>query len=186
VNVTRILSVVALLTGMVGGSLLADGAKDPAQSQGQQPSTTAAPRQGDVRRAPSQNSRGASGSDVRPWWKDAQTVKELALTPVQVDKIDRIYEERQRAIKTEADEHQLLMVELNRVLKEKKAKPSDVEALARKLTYPHLRIDVSRIRMLYEMSLVLKPEQQEKFDRLENERRERGRGPGPGRNSGTR
>jgi Spy/CpxP family protein refolding chaperone len=179
-NVTRILTVAILAAGAFGVSLMAHGRQDSKTQQGQ---TSAAPKQGDSGR--SQGSRsGPRFGDVMPWWKDPEIVKELALTPMQVAKINGIYERRQRAIKTTADEFERLRTDLDRMIKERKVKPSEIEAQARKLTYPHLEIDISRIKMLYEMSLELKPEQQEKFDKLESARR--GRGPGPGRNSGPR
>ena len=61
------------------------------------------------------------------------------------------------------------------MIRERTARPGEVEAQARRLMYPRLDIDVSRTRMLYEMSLVMSADQNTKmramFDRLDQERR---------------
>jgi Spy/CpxP family protein refolding chaperone len=132
------------------------------------------------------NGRGSPGLDVRAWWKDPQMAKEVGLTPVQIQKIDHIYEQRQRQIRPWVDEYNRQKAELDRMMRERTARPEDIEAQARRLTYPHLDIDVSRIRLLYEMSRVLTAEQNAKLDAMfERERRDRdqGRGRGPGGNS---
>jgi Spy/CpxP family protein refolding chaperone len=171
VNVTQILAIGALAAGVAGGSLLAQGSA-PAKGQSPAPSGTAKPaeprRDGPMRGA---------GAGPMAWWKDTSIVKELGLTTSQVDKIDQIYERRQRMIKADAEEWNRLNAELDLMMKERKVKASEIEAHAMRMTYPHFKIDVSRTRMLYDMLLVLTPEQHQKFDRLEQQRR--GRGPGP-------
>ena len=173
VNVTRILAVSALAAGLVGGNLLAQSS-----TKGQQtPPASGASKAAEPRR----DGQSQSGRGPYFWWKDPQVVKELSLTQIQTDKIALIYERRPRMIKSDAEEYDRLMAELDLMIKERKAKPQEIEAQAQKMTYPHFKIDVSRTRMLYEMLLVLSPEQHQKFDRLEQQRR--GRGPGPVGNS---
>jgi Spy/CpxP family protein refolding chaperone len=175
-------AVAALLAGFSAGHVLADGPKSHFQTQVATPT-----KQGDTRRdGPGRG--GPPGQDVGRWWKDPQMVKELGLTPMQIGKIDRIYENRQRQIKNDVDEYNTLKAELDRLFRGRTAKPEEVERQARRLSYPSQTIIVSRTKMLYEMSMVLTAEQNGKFDQLERQRRERerGRGPGPGGNSGPR
>jgi Spy/CpxP family protein refolding chaperone len=125
--------------------------------------------------APATQGRGP-GQDVRPWWKDPLMAKEVGLTPVQVTKIDRIFDIRQKQIKAKADEYTKLKADLDRMMRERTAKPEEIEEQARRVMYPRLDIDVSRWRMLYEMSQVMSAEQNTRmramFDRLDQERRD--------------
>jgi Spy/CpxP family protein refolding chaperone len=86
---------------------------------------------------------------------------------------------------SDADEHRRLMEELDATIRARKAKPSEIEALAQRATYPHFKLDVSRTVMLYRMYLVLTPEQYAKLTEL-FERRGRGRGMGQGGNPASR
>jgi Spy/CpxP family protein refolding chaperone len=174
VNVTRILGVTALAAGIAGGSLFAQASKGPQAP----PAQATAPAKAEPR-----EQGGGRGGMV--WWKDAQVVKELSLTPVQVEKINGLYESRNRAMTSASEEHNRILAELDATMKERKAKPSEIEALAKRATYPHFELDVSRTVMLYRMLLVLTPEQHAKFSRLQ-ERRGGGRGMGPGGNPAPR
>ena len=118
---------------------------------------------------------------------------EVGLTKDQIAKIDRIYEQRQAQIKPKVDEYNKQRDELNRMMRERTAKPAEVEEQARRLSYPRLEIDVSRAKMLYEMSQAMTAEQNTRmramFDRMDQERdamfkryeqeRARGRGGNP-------
>jgi hypothetical protein len=119
--------------------------------------------------------RGPEVGGVRAWWKDPDMVKEVGLVTDQIGKIDRLYEQRQRQIKPMVDEYNKLNGELNLMLRERTAKPSEIEAQARRLMFPRYEIDVSRTKMLYEMSRVLSADQNTKlramFDRMDQERR---------------
>jgi len=114
------------------------------------------------------------GQDVRPWWKDPAMAHEVGLTKDQIAKIDRVYEQRQAQIKPKVDEYNKQRDELNRMMRERTAKPAEVEEQARRLSYPRLEIDVSRAKMLYEMSQVMTAEQNTRmramFDRMDQER----------------
>jgi hypothetical protein len=85
--------------------------------------------------------------------------REVGLTREQIAKIDRLYEQRQAQIKPKVDEYNKQLEELNRLTRERTAKPGEIEEQARRLSYPRLDIDVSRAKMLYEMTLVLTTDQ---------------------------
>jgi len=156
----------------IAAALALCGATASVLGTGQHPSP-AAPQQ--TAAQPSQG-RGGPGQDVRPWWKDAVMAKEVGLTPAQIMKIDRIFEMRQKQIRAKADEYTKIKADLDRMMRERTAKPEEVEEQARRLMYPRFDIDVSRWRLLYEMSLVMSADQNARmramFDRLDQERRE--------------
>lgn len=119
--------------------------------------------------------RGPEVGGVRAWWKDPDMAKEVGLAADQIAKIDRLYEGRQKAIKPMVDEYNKLTAELNVMVLERTARPSEVEVQARRLMFPRYEIDVSRTKMLYEMSRVLSADQHTKlramFERMDRERR---------------
>ena len=119
--------------------------------------------------------RGPEVGGVRAWWKDPDMAKEVGLAADQIAKIDRLYDQRQKQIKPMVDEYTKLNGELNVMLRERTAKPSEIEALARRLMFPRYEIDVSRYKMLYEVSRVLSADQNNKlramFDRMDEQRR---------------
>jgi hypothetical protein len=114
------------------------------------------------------------GQDVRPWWKDPAMAKEVGLTRDQIAKIDKLYDQRQAQIKPKVDEYNRQLDELNRLTRERTSKPSEIEDQARRLSYPRIDIDVSRAKMLYEMTLVLNTDQYNRmramFARMDQER----------------
>jgi Spy/CpxP family protein refolding chaperone len=119
--------------------------------------------------------------DFSPWWKDTTIVKEIALTADQAGRINRLYEKRRSQIQLHVDELEKQTAELNKMLTERIVTPDVVELQAQRLMAPRMIIDTSRIKMLYEMSRVLTPDQNRKlrefFDRMRNQDRGRGHGP---------
>jgi Spy/CpxP family protein refolding chaperone len=108
--------------------------------------------------------------------------KEVGLTAAQITRINKLYELRQKQIQPKLDEYNQLKTDLDRMFRDHTVDPAEVEAQARRMTYPQMDIVVSRIRLLYEMSRVMTPEQNEKLRAIfERERRE-DRGRGQGRN----
>jgi len=132
---------------------------------------------------------GPSGPrpEFSPWWKDADIVKQVGLTPAQVNSIDKLYERRLKQIQLQADEFAKQSAELDRMMSERLVKPEEIEFQAQKMLTPKAYIDISRFRMLYEMSKVMTVEQNKKLQdvvqhRREQQRREqaeRGRGRNP-------
>jgi Spy/CpxP family protein refolding chaperone len=120
--------------------------------------------------------------EFSPWWKDAAIVKEIGLTADQAAKINKLYERRRAQIQLHVEELEKQTAELNRMLTERIVTPDMVELQAQRLMAPRMIIDTSRIRMLYEMSRVLTPEQNRKlrevFDRMRTQDRDGGRGRG--------
>ena len=100
--------------------------------------------------------------------------KEVGLTRDQIAKIDKLYDQRQAQIKPKVDEYNRQLDELNRLTRERTAKPSEIEDQARRLSYPRIDVDVSRAKMLYEMTLVLNTDQYNRmramFARMDQER----------------
>ena len=109
-------------------------------------------------------------------------VKEVGLTPDQVTKIDRIYERRNKQIATQIEEYNKQRDELDRMIRDRIVTPETVELQAQRMMPFRVVIDVSRFKMLYEMSRVMTAEQNEKFhamvDRMGSDRG-RGRGNPP-------
>jgi Spy/CpxP family protein refolding chaperone len=136
------------------------------------------------RRGFDQGSRGVPGApEPRAWWRDAQMAKEVGLTPPQIARINQLYESRQKQIQPKLDEYNQLKTDLDRMFREHAVTPEEMEAQARRMTYPQMDIVVSRLRLLYEMSRVMTPEQNNKLRAIfDRERREQGRGRGMGRN----
>ncbi len=135
-------------------------------------------------RRPDGPGRGVPGApEPRAWWRDAEMARELGLTSAQTMKLDRLYEQRQKQIQPTVDEYKRLKAELDQMFRDRSARADDVEAQARRLTYPQMEVVVSRVRLLYEMSRVITPEQNQKlqqiFEREHREQQERGRGRGP-------
>jgi Spy/CpxP family protein refolding chaperone len=108
-------------------------------------------------------------------------VKEVGLTPEQVSKIDKIYERRNKQIATQIEEYNKQHDELDRLVRERIVTPETVELQAQRMMPFRVAIDVSRIKMLYEMSRVMSTEQNDRFhamfDRMGSDR-DRGRGRG--------
>ena len=144
--------------------------------------------QGNSRPGPD-SGRGVPGApEPRAWWRDPEMCKELGLKPDQIARLDRLYEQRQKQIQPTVDEYKRLKADLDQMFHDRTAKPEDVEMQARRLTYPQMEVVVSRVRLLYEMSRVITPEQNQKLqaiferERREQQDRDRGRGRGPGGN----
>jgi len=153
------------------------------------PTTTPAGRPADGRgRGPSPVPGPVPGprTDVYRWWKDADVIKQINLSTSQGTTIDRLYERRLKQIQLQADDYAKQNTELNRLIEERAVKPEVIELQASKMMTPKVFIDISRIKMLYEMSLVLTADQnhklQEFFQKLREQRvREQGEH-GRGRN----
>ena len=169
-----------------GHGPLAKPARVGLVGQGQAPATPTG-HEGDSRSGRDGPGRGVPGApEPRAWWRDAEMARELGLTPTQISKLNRLYEQRQRQIQPMVDEYKRLKAELDQMFRDRTAKPEDVEMQARRLTYPQMEVVVSRVRLLYDMSRVITPDQNQKlqaiFDRERREQQERGRGRGPGGN----
>ena len=100
--------------------------------------------------------------------------KEVGLTADQITKIDKIYDRRNKQIATQIEEYNKQKDELERLVRERAVPPETVELQAQRMMPFRVAIDVSRIKMLYEMSRVLTAEQNQKLDAI----RDRGRGRG--------
>jgi hypothetical protein len=102
------------------------------------------------------------------------------LTPQQVAKIDRLYDQRVKAVDPFVVEEQKQHTELLRMIRERVVDPSVIELQAGRVEALHGKLYESRIVMLYRMWLVLSPDQYTKFQAY-YERTGRGRSGGGGR-----
>jgi hypothetical protein len=102
------------------------------------------------------------------------------LTPQQVAKIDRIYDQRAKAVDPFVVEEQKQHAELQRMIRERVVDPSVIELQVDRVEAPHAKVWESRIVMLYRILLVLSPDQYTKFQAY-YERTGRGRSGGGGR-----
>jgi Spy/CpxP family protein refolding chaperone len=106
--------------------------------------------------------------------------KEVGLTADQITKIDKIYDRRNKQIATQIEEYNKQKAELDRMTRERTVPPETVELQAQRMMPFRVAIDVSRIKMLYEMSRVMTAEQNQKVHAIweRNQDRDRGRGRG--------
>jgi Spy/CpxP family protein refolding chaperone len=102
------------------------------------------------------------------------------LTPQQVAKIDRLYDQRVKAVDPFVVEEQKQRAELERMIGDRIVDPSVIELQVGRVEAPHAKVWESRIVMLYRMWLVLTPDQYTKFQAY-RERTGRGRSGGGGR-----
>ena len=193
-----LLTLVAVLSGpsavaMTRSSVSRFALGVQAASQAAKPGTPQAPAQPPTRPPEARGlgpvpGVGPSGppsprNDFSPWWKDAGFIRQLGLTAVQASSINKIYEKRLKQIQLQVDEYDKQKTELDRMSAERVAKADAIELQAWKMMTPKSFIEVSRIRMLYEMSMVMSREQNEKLkdlaDRFYREQRDRGRGRNP-------
>jgi len=105
-------------------------------------------------------------------------VKEVGVTPDQINKIDKIYERRNKQIASQIEEYNKQHAELERIVSERVVPPETVELQAQRMMPFRVAIDVSRIKMLYEMSRVMTVEQNQKVHAIWERDRDRGRGRG--------
>jgi Spy/CpxP family protein refolding chaperone len=119
---------------------------------------------------------GPGGSDFNPWWKDADVIKEIGLSPDQAAKIDRISAQRSKQIDPFLQEYIQQNAELDRIMRERTVDPSMIELQASKVLALKSKVDESRIVMLYKMNLVLTAEQAKKLQAIWERNHDRGRG----------
>ena len=189
-NALQIVAAVLLLTLalLTGPSLTATARHGTAAGAGQGAATQAAKPASPAPSTPQDPSRppggrgfgpvpGPSSSrpDFFPWWKDAEIVKQVGLTPTQTANIDKLYERRLKQIQLQIDEFEKQNTELNRLIGDRTVKSEAIELQAQKMMTPKVLIDISRIKMLYEMSLVMTPEQNKKLQDVVQRLREQQR-----------
>jgi Spy/CpxP family protein refolding chaperone len=104
-----------------------------------------------------------SGAPMPPWWKIDRIVRELQLTPKQVEKIDGIFNETYPELK----EHNLNLdaqeKTLSRLINDN-ASEAKVKVQIELVESVRARRSTARQIMLYRMRNVMTPEQRVKFD----------------------
>lgn len=113
------------------------------------------------------------------WWKDEGVKKELGLTEQVAREIDRIYQEREKAVAPFVAERDKAHDELDAMMAARIVEPEVIAIQAARFENLSARIRESRTVMLYKMHRKLTLEQSKKlqtvFDRMRN-----GRGGGRG------
>ncbi len=110
-----------------------------------------------------------------PWWKEAAVVNELRLTPDQSTRIDAIWHKREIAMHTVSKDYERQRDELNRLMAERKVGVDVIGVQHDRVEAQRTTLNKSRTIMIYQMSLVLSPEQNTAlkayFERSRRERR---------------
>lgn len=174
----RVLPVAALclLTPLIGTAQRFGGAS-LRLSQGQAQQTPPA-QPGQVQR---------SGPSGRPdqllsweWWKDEGIKKELGLKDSQVRSITRLYEDRSRQMKPHSDEFQKEFAVLEKMTRERAVDVATYSIQVTRVEALRTELNKTRTVMLYSISRMLTPEQNDKLREIRDRRRS-GRGGGGAR-----
>lgn len=149
------------------------------QATGQPPGRGATPT------SPSEQDRGPGNRQGRTeweWWKDPAVKKELGLTEQKARDLDRIFQDRLRAIKPFADEYWTQLEELSRMAAERKVDEAVFALQVSRVEVLRSRLNESRTIMFYRMHRKLTDEQVKKLREI-REARDRNRS---GRGGGSR
>lgn len=143
-----------------------NGPVAPSQSPNRQRSGQATPAQPDSQRP---------GNQTRlPWWQDPAVVKEIRLTPDQTRKIDTIWKKRELEVAGTVAEHKKQQDELMRLLAERKVGPDVIGLQVDRVEAQRTTLNKSRTVMIYQLSLILTPDQNTALKAyFEKNRRER-------------
>jgi uncharacterized protein (DUF1778 family) len=114
--------------------------------------------------------------DAFAWWKDEAIIKELALTPDKVRRMDGIYSRRQRNLQTFVAEYHGQRDLLDRMTRERIVDAETYQLQVSKFEMLRSKIYEGRTVMLYQLRLELSPQQYQKFVEIQDRRSNRGRG----------
>jgi Spy/CpxP family protein refolding chaperone len=110
-----------------------------------------------------------------PWWKDPMVIKEIRLTPEQSAKIDALWRKRETEMHASSKEYERQKDELNRLMAERKVGVDVIGVQHDRVEAQRTTLNKSRTVMIYQISLILTPEQnaglKAYFDRNHRDRR---------------
>jgi Spy/CpxP family protein refolding chaperone len=155
---------VALGAPLAGGGLGQNGQNRPPQAQN-------APPKADDQRGGRPN-RGPSTVSWE-WWKD----KELGLEPLKSARLDRYYNDRQRALQPVMQDWMAQLETLNKMTAERTVDTETYSLQVLRVESLRSKLNESRAVMIYRMYKELSPEQYQKLRQLFEQRRG-GRGAG--------
>lgn len=141
---------------------------------------------GGVSKAQSQTQGGNRGDSSREqnsgqrgdrfyWWKDAEVMKELGITPHLSKKIDELFHKRLPQASAQWVEFQKQNKELDRLIRERKVGADVISVQLDRVEAQRTMVNKSRTLMYYEIYQLLSAEQYAKLVAF-NERRRNGRG----------
>lgn len=110
------------------------------------------------------------------WWKDDHFVRELALTPEQGEKLEATFQEALPALRAQHRALSNLEDELSRLIQEGRVEESELEYFVAKVESARAELAKTRTMMIYRMRRVLTTEQNEKLQKLFEEREKDRRG----------
>jgi Spy/CpxP family protein refolding chaperone len=114
------------------------------------------------------------------WWKSERFVKELALTPDQITRIDTVFQAPQPALRAQKRALDKLEDELSNMIHDAKVDESELEQFVDRVEAAKAELSKTRSMMLVRMRRVLTAGQYTKLNELfeQNEKQRRGRPPG--------
>jgi Spy/CpxP family protein refolding chaperone len=123
---------------------------------------------------------GASQGGPGPWWQVAATQKELGLSTEQVVKINTIWDSTVTELRQEKDELDRCETRLSRMIT-RNAAEAEVARQIDRVETARASLNKTRSLMLYRMRQVLTPDQNAKFQALQErwQRQNSGRGQAP-------
>lgn len=112
------------------------------------------------------------------WWKDAEVMKELGITPTLSKRIDDLFHQRLPQASAQWAEFQKQNKELDRLIRERKVGADVISVQLDRVEAQRTMVNKSRTLMHYEIYQLLTAEQYTKLVAY-NERRNKGRGNSP-------
>ncbi|MEZ5318492.1 MAG: hypothetical protein R2752_13915 [Vicinamibacterales bacterium] len=177
-NLTVAGLVLVLTAAIAGGSELiarSRRAAQPGQAPGHAPAADQAGRSNEGRG----QQRPSPSGRTWEWWKDADVAKELQLATEAANRIDQIYQNRNRQMRPLAEKYLAERDKLDQMTRERVASYEEYQLQVQNVESLYSRLRESRIVMLYRMYQVLSQEQYQKFRTLLDRRGGRGRGSRP-------
>lgn len=124
------------------------------------------------------------GGHGRKWWKDASFRQQLGLSDDQSTRIDEIYQSTVPRLRDQYDESHAEEKQLQKLIAANEPE-SVVSTQIDKMEAAHCKASKTRLLMLYEMRMVLSPDQREKFRKVHDDwERSRRKSGGHGKDEG--
>lgn len=114
------------------------------------------------------------------WWKDDRFARELALTPDQSSRIESVFQAAQPELRAQARALSMLEDELSKLVQEARVEESEVEHFVTKVESARADLAKTRTMMVYRIRRILSLDQNEKLQKLFDQREKERRGNGQG------
>lgn len=119
------------------------------------------------------------------WWKDERFVRELSLTSDQSDRIEKVFQASQPALRAQQRALSMLEAELSKLVQDAKVEESELDHFVGKVESARADLAKTRTMMIYRIRRIMTMEQHGKLQKLFDERekeRDRERRKGHGQN----